>query len=188
MSTKQKIRYNTFINKKTNYSRNMFGNKNCIIKFDKSLKSVNTGDLYRFTNFFPNKKNLYKFVKRNISDILNNRISLIDSNLFEMKLVLINDYYLKLKITNILELTLNEKVRSLPTLYKFKEVNNKELQYYVEKINVDTYVVKFIDIYHLVIPSPNYDLNEIEEHSKEKYESNKDNKVNLSEIKEELGI
>lgn len=46
----------------------------------------------------------------------------------------------------------------------------------------------FIDIYHLVIPSPNKELGEITEQSKVKYHDHKMDKICLSEIKKELNI
>ena len=185
---KKEKHYNSFQNKKTNNSRNMFGSTTCKIDFGESLKSVNI-EMYSFTNYFANKKIFYKFVKKNINDIVNDRISLVDSNLFETKLVNIdNDFFLKLKIENILGLMSEKKIRVIPTLYKFKELNNKELQYYVEKIDVDNFIVRFIDLYHLVIPAPDYEKGETEEHSKEKYESHKNDDFNLSEIKKELKL
>ncbi len=184
----KKKQYNAFKNIKTNNSRNMFGSPTCKIDFGESLKSVNI-EMCMFTNYFANKKIFYKFVKKNINDIVNNRISLVDSNFFETKLVNIdNDFFLELKIENILKLTTEKKVRTIPTLYKFKELNNKELQYYVEKIDVDNFVVRFIDLYHLVIPAPDYERGETREHSKEKYELHKNDKINLSEIKKELNL
>ena len=140
---KKEKHYNSFQNKKTSNSRNMFGSTTCKIDFGESLKSVNIEN-YMFTNYFANKKLFYKFVKNNI--------------------------------------------RVIPTLYKFKELNTKELQYYVEKIDVDNFIVRFIDLYHLVIPAPDYERGEKEEHSKEKYEFHKNDSINLSEIKKELNL
>ena len=185
---KKEKHYNSFQNKKTSNSRNMFGSTTCKIDFGESLKSVNIEN-YMFTNYFANKKLFYKFVKNNIKGIVNNRISLVDSSLFETKLVNVdNDLFLKLKIESILNLTSENRVRVIPTLYKFKELNNKELQYYVEKIDVDNFIVRFIDLYHLVIPAPDYERGEKEEHSKEKYEFHKNDSINLSEIKKELNL
>lgn len=169
--------------------KNVFGKSDVSIDFGKSLKSVNTGDMYMFTNFFENKGVRYKFAKKNISSIINNKISLVNEDLFEMKLVnLENDYFLNLKIDEILYLTTGKRIRKMPTLYKFKDKINKELQYYVEKKDTDNFEIKFIDIYHLVIPAPNYDLGETEEHSQKIYEIHKYGDVCLSEIKRELNI
>ena len=169
---------------------NYFGNRDVNVEFATSLKSVNTGNLSCFTNFFPTRKcNNYKFVKKNIGDIVSNKITLVDDNLYEMRLVEFADnYFLEMKIRDIMECTFGNKVRNIPILYKFKELNNKELQYYVEKKDADNFEVKFIDIYHLVIPAPNKYIGETKENSAETYERHKNDKVCLSEIKKELNI
>lgn len=170
-------------------NQNLFGNKNVSIDFGKSLKSVNVDEPYMFTNYFENKNTRYKFVRKNISDIINERISLVDRSLFEMKFVNMEKHcFLSLKINEILHLTTGKKIHTNPILYKFKDKINKELQYYVEKKDVDNFEVKFIDIYHLVIPAPNRDIGETEEHSQETYEYHKYDDICLSEIKKELNI
>lgn len=186
-----KKHFNNFRTKaiKNTKNINIFGKKDCDIKFSKALKSVDTGDLTCFTNFFPSKKcNNYKFVKKNINDILSGQISLADEQNFEMKLVQIDGYFLEMKIKEIIKRTTGERIQDIPELYKFKEIHNKELQYYIVKIDSDNFEVKFIDIYHLVIPSPNKELGEITEQSKVKYHDHKMDKICLSEIKKELNI
>ena len=169
-------------------SKNMFGSASINIDFASALKSVNN-ETYYFTNFFPNKKIYFRFVKTNIKSILYGNIDLMDEESFEMKLVnLEKELFIKLRVQDILQQTHNKRFAIIPELYKFKELKNKELQYYIEKKDASNFEVKFIDIYHLVIPAADKAKGETEEHSQEKYEDNKNNTVCLSEIKKELGI
>lgn len=66
---------------------------------------------------------------------------------YEMKFVNLDNKFNELKIK-----TINKRIKNLLRLYKLKNLDNQELQFYVKQ-EEKKYKVCFIDIYHLAIPT-----------------------------------
>lgn len=135
--------------------------------FDDALKSTNIPYL-EFTNYFGGSKDpMLKFTKKEYKKLLCGNVDL-DSE-YEMKLVNVEYGFNELKIKKIYSDTLGKTVRDLPLIYKLRNEQNKELQFYVTSTN-GSFKVCFIDIYHLVIPTKEQNTKEIyEKHSWKSY-------------------
>lgn len=158
-------------------SQNLFKNfKDYEIDFSECLKSVNIRNI-NFTNYFRSSKdNLYKAVKRLVKT---------SSEITEEDFVLTeytdeNDSK-NYRIKCILEETRKKRISELPMLYKFKYIPNPAIQFFVKKSDYVLLVV-FIDIYHLAIPAPNFELGETVENSRLNYLRCKDYDYGLENI------
>lgn len=118
--------------------------------FDDALKSVNISCL-EFTNYFDNSKDpMLKFTKKEYKRLLYGKVNLDEE--YEMKLVNVEYLFNELKIKKIYSDTLGKEIKKLPLIYKLRNEQNKELQFYVTALN-KKFKVCFIDIYHLAIPT-----------------------------------
>lgn len=118
--------------------------------FGSALKSVDI-DYLEFINYFPRRKDSkFKFVKSEYLKLLNGTANLDER--YEMKLVNVEDGFNEVKITLIYSKTLEKNIEHLPLMYKLKNLEDKQLQFYVINEN-NSFKVCFIDIYHLAIPT-----------------------------------
>jgi hypothetical protein len=159
---------------KTNYinERKSLGFGEDEFDFSKALKSINIKPL-EFTNYFKGKKDvLYKYVRKEYKKLIN-KIANLDEE-YEMKLVNVDDNFNDIKIKKLYSDTHNIKIHTLPLMYKLKNLNNPNLQFYVVN-EKNIFKVCFIDIYHLALPTKDED-------TKTKYELNENNNYCLSNL------
>jgi len=151
------------------------------VNFNNAMNSVNLS-MFNFTNFFYKKSPLVKAFKKEYGGLKNGSIDIDDNNKYAATIVNYSDRALELKIKTIIEKTRNVRVNQLPLMYKYKNKQNPELQFYVANNTNNEYEVLAIDLYHLLIPAPDKSRHETTEHSKEKYEQYKLADYNLSEL------
>ena len=136
---------------------------------------------YNFTNYFKNRKELYKFVKEEYNRFLYNR--------FDSNNDLLEDYIIKhfggerkRLLKKIMEDNLNKKVGKLPIIFRLCNRYNREIQFYYYEANKNVYRIVAIDIFHLLMPANDNERSEIKNDGINKYNQNKDNDICLSEF------
>lgn len=126
--------------------------------FSECFHSVSI-DFLEFTNYFNSvKSQRFKFVKRECIRLKEQQVNLDEK--YEMKIVNLDDNFNELKIKTIYSKTINKRIEKLPMLYKLKNLDNQELQFYVKE-EEKKYKVCFIDIYHLAIPTKTQNTKQI---------------------------
>ena len=117
-------------NKKNIYQKsNIFGSSNISFNFQKGMKSIDREDLY-FNNYFKNRNNYFRFVKKEYYNFINGKIN-------------INDYTIKglgnnvkKRIEKLYKETYGFIKLPLPYLHRISYNNNKAFQLlYVDKTN-----------------------------------------------------
>lgn len=134
-----------------------------------------------FTNFFKNRKELYKFVKKEYFRFLNNDFDGSDG--------LLEDYQIKnfggrrkKVLRKIIRDNNAKRIESLPIVYRLCHSVNKELQFYYYETSSNVYRVVAIDLFHLLFPANDNERPNIKNDGIDRYNENKDNQVCLSEI------
>lgn len=174
----------------TVYRKNIntsFIGKNALIKndynldIDYALKSINNPEL-KFTNMIKSKKEPYfTFLRKKYFENKNKGIDLISE--FEILPLTYKKEKLKERFHKLLNETHNNKFKDLPNMIKCKYSDNNAFQFFIEWIDSNHARVNFIDIYHLVFPTPNKERGEKKVNLSKKYEDLKDYSICLSEIK-----
>lgn len=141
--------------------------------FENALFSINI-ELFEFTNYFRSKKEpMFKYVKSEYKRLMYGKSNLDEE--YDMKLVNVDDTFNEMKIKKLYADTHSIKINALPLMYKLKNKQNPNLQFFVI-MEDNIFKVCFIDIYHLAIPTKEQD-------AKSKYEENRNNKISLEELK-----
>lgn len=136
---------------------------------------------YNFTNYFKNRKELFKYVKKEYNKFLNNRFDLDEGLLEEYEIKHFGGERRKL-LSKIIADNLNKKIGRLPIVYRLCNRNNKELQFYYYEANKNVYRIVAIDIFHLLMPANDRERTGIKNDGVNKYNENKNNTICLSEI------
>ena len=150
--------------------------------FDLSAcKKSSKFETYNFTNYFKNRKELYKFVKKEYSKFLYNRFGSNNDLLEEYEIKHFGGKRKKL-LKKIMEDNLNRKIINLPIVFRLCNRQNKELQFYYYEANKNVYRIVAIDIFHLLMPANDKEKPDIRNDGINKYNQNKNNDICLSEI------
>lgn len=136
---------------------------------------------YNFTNYFKNRKELYKFVKKEYNRFLYNRFDSHGGLLEDYEIKHFGGKRMKL-LSKIMEDNLNKKIGRLPIVFRLCHKNNKELQFYYYEANQNVYRVVAIDIFHLLMPANDKERSDIKNDGINKYNQNKNNDICLSEF------
>ncbi len=146
--------------------------------FKRCLKSVDM-DSELFVNYFSNKKdNLYKFVKSEYTWLINNQDNVFER--FELKPLFDTKFYDRLR--NIAYETSHIRYGYINSVARLKHNENGAFQlYYMVQNNTIIFLV--IDIYHLLIPAPDYTYGKPVKNPSEDYYSNKGKRFGLEELK-----
>ncbi len=181
----KQFKSNNIISNRSNKKNNHIADRSILdfgddkFNFDDALKSVNI-PIWSFTNYFKNRKDvMFKFTKREYSKLLNGTADL--DNEYEFKTLEFNGSINLQKYLDIYSETIGYTITQLPIIYRFKNINNANLQFYVSSENKKIKVI-FIDIYHLGILAND---SETGKSSFENYEQNKNNNYCLSNLKQQ---
>ena len=136
---------------------------------------------YNFTNYFKNRKELYKFVKKEYNKFLNNRFDLNDGLLEEYEIKHFGGKRMKL-LSKIIEDNINKKIGRLPIVFRLCNRYNKELQFYYYEASKNVYRIVAIDIFHLLMTANDNERSDIKNDGINKYNQNKNNDICLSEF------
>ena len=134
---------------------------------------------YNFTNYFKNRKELYKFVKKEYNKFLYNRFD--NGLLEEYEIKHFGGKRMKL-LKKIMKDNLNKKIDELPIIFRLCNIYNKEVQFYYYETNKNVYRIVGIDIFHLLMPANDNERSDIKNDGINKYNQNKNNDICLSEI------
>lgn len=143
-------------------------------KIDSNIKSVDIESIF-FTNFFKKDKVKYRFVKKEIGIIKRNDNPLEN---YEMK----EENYNKKNQARIKQIY-SETYRAVNVtpLIRLKHINSKEFQLYCQEINGD-YVIKLIDLHHLIVPAADKDHGEEKANPQKKYKEVKGGSIDLKDL------
>lgn len=148
--------------------------------FSACKKSSNIAE-DNFTNYFKNRKELYKYVKREYLRFRNNDFDLNDGLLEEYELKHFGGKRMKV-LAKILMDNSNKKIGKLPIIYRLCNKNNKEIQFYYYEANPNVYRIVAIDIFHLLMPANDSERTDFKNDGINKYNENKNNSICLSEF------
>lgn len=169
---------NTNIIQKNNLIKNDYE-----LDMDFALKSINNPQL-KFTNMLrrnPNKDANYAFLRKKYFENKNKKMDLISE--FEIVELEYKSESKKERFHKLLNQTHNNIFSTLPAMIKCKYFDNKAFQLFAEWIDKNHVRVNFIDVHHLVFPTPNKERGEKTVNLTEKYNELKDYSVCLSKIK-----
>ena len=168
------------------FNDNLFENKlfenEYYFDFSECMKSCII-DKYNFVNYFKDKRELFKCVKRYYYQFKNNSFDGIDGVLsdFEIKNVYTAE---KMKLVKqIIYENTGKKPRIMPRINRLCHKTNHELQFFYYEIEKNkVYRIVAIDLFHLIIPANDSERPRYKNDGEQKYKENKDNSICLSEI------
>ena len=143
-------------------------------KIDSNIKSVDIESIF-FTNFLKKDKVKYRFVKKEIGIVKRNDNPLEN---YEMK----EENYNKKNQARIKQVySETYHAANVTPLIRLKHINSKEFQLYCQEINGD-YVIKLIDVHHLIVPAADKDHNEKKANPQKKYNDVRGGKIDLKDL------
>ena len=135
----------------------------------------------KFTNYLKNRKELYRYIKKEYHRFLKNDFDLQDGLLEEYEIKHFGGKRMRL-LSKIIKDNTNKRIGKLPIIYRLCNRNNKEIQFYYYEANKNVYRIVAIDLFHLLMPANDNERSNFKNDGVNKYEENKDNDICLSEI------
>lgn len=134
-----------------------------------------------FTNFFKNRKELYKYVKKEHYKFSNMVFDSQDGILEEYEIKNFGGKRMKL-LTKIISDNMDKKVERLPIIYRLCNKFNKELQFYYYEASEHVYRIVAVDLFHLLMPANDKERHDVKNDGVFRYKENEKNDICLSEI------
>lgn len=161
--------------------KNVLSSGNFTLDMEDALYSIDSPKLF-FTNKLKSKKdNYFKFIRKVYKDSLRNELELIND--FDIENLTYKNIKNQNRLLDLLNLTHNNKFKSMPIMIKCKHITNRAFQFFIEWVDSDNARVNLIDVHHLVFPTKDAEHNEKYVDKKKKYDNVKDCNVCLSEVK-----
>lgn len=135
----------------------------------------------KFTNFFKNRKELFKYVRKEHYRFLNKEFNLQDGLLEEYEIKHFGGNRMKL-LSKIISDNANKKIGRLPIIYRLCNIYNPELQFYYYEATENVYRIVAIDLFHLLMPANDKERPDFKNDGVSKYKENENNNICLSEI------
>jgi len=143
-------------------------------KIDSNIKSVDIESIF-FTNFLKKDKVKYSFVKKEISRIKRNQIQLENYQIKEENYSKKNTE----RIKKIYEETYSSN--NITPLIRMKNLNSKEFQIYCQE-KKGCYIIRLIDLHHLIVPAADKDHEEEKANPQKKYNEVKGGSIDLKDL------
>lgn len=134
-----------------------------------------------FTNYFKNRKELYKFVRKEYYRFINNDFDSQNGLLEEYEIKHFGGVRTKI-VKKIIKDNIGKKVKKLPVLYRLVHKVNKEIQFYYYEASEHVYRIVAIDLFHLLLPANDKFRSDVKNDGIFKYKENESNDICLSEI------
>ena len=146
-----------------------------------SCKKSSKVPSYNFTNYFKNRRELYRYVKQEYNKFI--RMDFIKYegilNEYEIKKFGGKRYPLLLEIIRD---NTGKKIKWLPNVFRLCNKVNPDLQFYYYESSPNVYKVVAIDIFHLLLPAHDKQRAFVKNDGVYKYNENESNTICLSEI------
>lgn len=134
-----------------------------------------------FTNFLKNRKELYKYVKKERFRFLNMDFDSPNGILEEYEIKNFGGKRMKL-LTKIITDNTGKKIGRLPIIYRLCNKFNKALQFYYYEASENMYRVVAVDLFHLLMPANDKERQDVKNDGVYMYKENENNDICLSEI------